>query len=106
MSKSIRPDAAGNISDMCRRAFGAPPEDLFIPLKSASDALNQLYEIFRTISDEALDTKTVAGYRIKALADAGAYLAFDVAQFAGCEYERMLDSLIASGVLRKEIANG
>lgn len=93
---------ASTFDGACRSAFGAPPEDVINPLKSAAEALIQLREILKTISNEALDTRTVTGYRLKSLADAGAYLAYDIGEYAGGEFERMRDSLVSAGVLNAE----
>lgn len=86
--------------DACRSVFGSHPEDVITPINSAAETLMQLHEIFKTISDEALDARH--GHRIKALADAGAYLAFDIGNFADCEFERLRDSLVAADVLPAE----
>lgn len=95
--------AAPTLVDACRSAFGAHPEDILSPINSAAETLIQLYEIFKTISNEALDANS--GYRIKALADAGAYLAYDIGEFAGCEFERLRGSLVSSGVLNAEVSH-
>ncbi len=86
--------------EACRSAFGSHPEDVITPINSAAETLMQLYEIFKTISGDALDARH--GYRIKALAEAGAYLAYDIGNYAGCEFESRRDSLVAAGVLSAE----
>ena len=83
--------------EACRSLFGEHPEDVIAPINSASDTLYWLEEIFKTISREALDAR--AGYRIKHLAEAGAYLAFDIANFTDCQHETMIDRLRNAGVV-------
>lgn len=84
----------------CNHAFGEHPEDVISTINSTAETLCQLHEIFKTISNDALDDRKA--YRIKALADAGAYLAFDIGNFAGCEQEKMLEKLKAAGIVRSE----
>lgn len=86
--------------EACRSLFGEHPEDVIAPINSASDTLYWLEEIFKTISRDALDAS--AGYRIKHLAEAGAYLAFDIANFAGCQHETMIERLRTAGVVAAE----
>ena len=57
----------------CQDLFGEHPEDVISPIKSASDAFDWLEELFNTIKTEALNERN--GYRIKHLAEMGAYLA-------------------------------
>lgn len=82
--------------EACKALFGQYPEDVISPLKSAADALLWLNEICTTIKNEALDERK--GYRIKRLADAGAYIAQEFSNYAGCEYETMLDCLNDAGI--------
>ncbi len=84
----------------CNDAFGVHPEDVIATINSTAETLCQLHEIFKTISNDALDDRKA--YRIKALADAGAYLAFDIGNIAGCEQEKMLEKLKAAGIVRSE----
>ena len=86
--------------EACRSLFGEHPEDVIAPINSASDTLYWLEEIFKTISREALNERN--GYRIKHLAEAGAYLAFDIANFAGCQHETMIERLRTAGVVAAE----
>ena len=83
--------------ETCRALFGEHPEDVISPIKSASDALGWLEELFNTIKNEALTERN--GYRIKHLAEMGAYLAFDMSNYAGCQHETMVDRLRTAGVL-------
>ncbi|MDP2172002.1 MAG: hypothetical protein Q8J96_16460 [Rhodocyclaceae bacterium] len=99
INKTAAPPAPTFI-DACNATFGSHPEDVIMPINSAAETLMQLHEIFKTISDDALDARH--GHRIKALAEAGAYLAYDIGNFAGCEFERLRDSLVAAGVLSAE----
>lgn len=91
---------AKNAVENCRALFGEVPEDVISPIKSAAEALGWLEEIFKTISREALHERN--GYRLKRLADAGAYLAFDFHEYAGCRHEEMLGRLRGAGVARAE----
>lgn len=86
--------------DACRSSFGNHPEDVIAPINSAAETLMQLSEIFKTISNEALCECN--GYRIKRLAEAGAYLAVEIGNFADCEHESMRNALVAAGVLSAE----
>lgn len=74
-----------------RNLFGEFPEDVISPIKSAAEALDWLHEILKTISQEALSEGN--GHRIKHLAEAGAYIAFDMAEYAGTRYEALRDNL-------------
>lgn len=82
-----------------RSLFGAHPEEVISPIKSAADALLWVEEILRTISREAMDERN--GCRIKNLADAGAHLASDVGNFAGHAHETMIEHL--STALKAEV---
>ena len=86
--------------EACRHLFGEHPENVISPIKSAADALSWLEELFKTIEREALNERN--GYRIKHLAEAGAYLAFDIANFAGCQHETMIERLRTAGVVAAE----
>lgn len=81
----------------CRSLFGETPEDVISPIKSAADALGWLEELFNTIKREALDQGN--SYRIKHLAEAGAYLASDIGNFADCQHETMIERLRTAGVI-------
>ena len=80
-----------------KELFGAHPEDLISPIKSASDALIWLEEIFSTIQKEALNERN--GYRIRNLAQAGAYLASDMGNHVGCLHENYFERLKVAGVV-------
>lgn len=80
--------------EACLQLFGARPEDVLIPIKSAADALSWLEEIFNTIKAEALNG---SGVRIKQLAEAGAYIAMDIGNFAGCKHEEFIRTIRKNG---------
>lgn len=80
----------------CNELFGQHPEDVITPIKTATDALDQVYEILKTIEKEALEPSCL--YRLKRLADAGATIAFEAAEFSGTEHERMISRLREAGV--------
>lgn len=86
--------------DACRNLFGEHPEDVISPINSAAEALFWLEELFLTIAREALDERN--GYRIKHLAEMGAYLASDVGNYAGYQHETMIDRLRNAGVVLAE----
>jgi hypothetical protein len=84
----------------CRNLFGEHPEDVISPINSAAEALFWLEELFLTIAREALDERN--GYRIKHLAEMGAYLASDVGNYAGYQHETMIDRLRNAGIVPAE----
>ena len=81
--------------EACEKLLGEHPEDAISPIKSASDALGWLEEIFKTIEKEALHEHN--GFRIQSLAEAGAYLASDLSNYTGGRHEAMLARLRAAG---------
>lgn len=87
-------------AEACRSLFGAHHEDVISPIKSAADALSWLEELFHTIEREALNERN--GYRIKHLAEMGAYLALDMGNYAGCQHETLIDRLRSAGVIPAE----
>lgn len=93
-AKQERPDSDA-IERTVKQAFANGPEDVISPLKCAADTFMGLHEILNTIRDEA---KAQNSFRIQHLADAGAYLAFDHANYCGCQYEHMAASLGAVGI--------
>lgn len=95
---AVAPESA--LIDACKNAFGDHPEDIISLIKSTADTLSWLEELFKTIEREALNERN--GYRIKHLAEMGAYLAFDIANFAGSEYEKMHDALVDAGIIGAE----
>lgn len=95
MKRAITPNEAA-----CRSLFGEHPEDVISPIKSAADALGWLEELFNTIKREALNERS--GFRIKHLAEAGAYLAADIGNFADCQHETMIERLRTAGVVPAE----
>lgn len=80
-----------------RTMFGEHPEDVINPINCASDTLYSLEELFNTIKHEAL--KEHNGNRIKRLAEIGAYVAQDMANFTDSEYENMIGRLRNAGVV-------
>lgn len=87
------------MKDACEKLFGDHPEDVIEPINSAEDALGQLMEIFHTIINEA--SGNIECLRIKRLAEVGAYLAFDFANYTGSRYETMLERLVEQGIVSK-----
>lgn len=83
--------------ESCRQLFGEHPEDVIRPIKSAADALGWLEEIFAAIQRETLDGGSV--YRIKRLAEMGAYMALDMGNCASCQHETLIDRLRAASVV-------
>jgi hypothetical protein len=85
----------------CRSLFGEHPEDVIAPLGYAGEALGWLEELFKTIATDALAERN--SYRIKQLADLGAYVASESSNFASCQHESMCEKLAAAGIqLSKE----
>lgn len=72
--------------------------DVIAPTKVAADVCHWLNEIFKTIKEEAEQNWPVSHFRIKYLADAGAYLAFDYANYLGCQYEDRAANLAKAGI--------
>lgn len=91
------------LESACRSLFGVHPEEVISPLNCASDTLGWLEEILRTIAKEADKCRS---YRIKRLAEAGAYIASDIGNFADCEHEKYRDALIAAGVVDADAEEG
>lgn len=89
---------AEQTAEACRLAFGAYPDDVLLPLRSATETFGWLEAIMQAIARAAEDGRP--GYSIKALADAGAYLAMDFANVTDCEHGRFRDALIAAGALK------
>jgi len=80
-----------------RNLFGEHPEDVISPINSAATALSWVEEILRTIQQEAKAGRA-NGLRVERLAEAGAYLAQDMGNYAGHAYETMINRLCAAGV--------
>lgn len=95
MSEEINIEA---ITSACEKAFGEHPEDVISPIKSAADLCHWLDEIFKTIKEEAESNGPVSHFRIKHLANAGAYLAFDYSNYLGCHHEEMSACLKKAGI--------
>jgi hypothetical protein len=80
-----------------KELFGEHPEDVISSINGAAEALGWLEEIFATIKNEADDARNRG--RIKKLAAAGEYLAFDYANFTACKHEEYRDRLKAAGLI-------
>jgi hypothetical protein len=79
-------------------AFGFFPEDVVAPAKAAADMLHWLDEIFKTIAEEADKNDSASRFRIKHLAKAGAFMAFDHANYIGGNHEEMTRNLAKAGI--------
>jgi hypothetical protein len=86
------------IEQTIKDAFGLWPEDVIAPARMASDVFHQLAELFKTIKDEAEKNGPVSHRRIKHLAGAGAYLAFDFGELASGQFSDMAAHLNAAGI--------
>lgn len=95
MTKATNTD---QIEQAVQAAFGFFPEDVIAPAKAAADMLHGLDEIFKSIAAEAEKNDSVSFFRIKHLAKAGAYLAFDHANYIGGNYEEMTRNLEKAGI--------
>lgn len=94
-STNNKPDA---LMATCKDAFGLLPEDVIAPILCGADAFHWMDEIFKTIKEEAEKNGPVSHFRIKHLAEAGAYLAFDYANFLGTQHEDMTEKLATAGI--------
>lgn len=83
-------------SETVNDLFGAMPEDVISPIKSAADALGWIEEILITIQREVDDPRN--RIRVRLLAEAAAYLASDVGNYAGHMYETYLGRLQVAGL--------
>ena len=86
------------IMSACDDAFGLHPEDVIAPIKCAADLCHWLNEILKTIKEEAEQNGPASHFRIKYLADAGAYLALDYSNYLGCQHEDMAANLAKVGI--------
>lgn len=82
--------------EICRDLFGEHPEDVIAPIHCTADALMWLETIFQAIARDAL--KKGPGYRIKYLAEAGAYIANDMGNYAEHFHETVIQRLRDAGV--------
>lgn len=99
MTKTTNLGALNAASD---EIFGNLPEDVISPIKSAYEALYQLAEIFRSIAKEAgTDGCPV---RTKRLADAGAYLADDIANYCDDQHGTMYSRILELGFVHDRSA--
>ena len=77
----------------CKRIFGvAHPLDVIGPMNSASESLFWLEQLFETIAADPAVTP-----RIKRLADMGAYISADYANYLDAEHEQMRDTVLKGG---------
>lgn len=83
-------------SETVNDLFGAMPEDVISPIKSAADALGWIEEILITIQREVDDPRN--RIRVRLLAEAAAYLASDVSNYAGHMHETYLGRLQTAGL--------
>jgi hypothetical protein len=79
------------------QAFGQRAADVVLPVKASAEAFGWLDAILRSIGDEARKDKPDS-FRIRDLAGAGAYIAFDYSNCIGCQHEDMVDRLNAAKV--------
>lgn len=77
--------------EVCRVIFGEHPEDVIYPIEYASEVFGQLESIFSSIGDAALDPNKIG--RIKGLAEAGRYIAADIAEYANIRHEEMASKM-------------
>jgi len=84
--------------EFCKRLFDHHPEDVIAPLGYASEAFGWLEELFRTIATDALNERR-NGYRIKHLAEMGAYVASESSNFAGNMHETFEEKLKEAGIV-------
>lgn len=87
---------ADALSEAVRTVFDDMPEDVISPIKSAADALGWIEEILITIQREVDDPRN--RIRVRQLAEAAAYLASDVGNYAGHMHETYLGRLQAAGL--------
>lgn len=78
--------------------FCKHPEDVISPIRSAAQALGWLEEILQIIVQES-GAERINSVRVKSLAEAGAYIAYDIGNFADDAHETMLESLRLAGVV-------
>ena len=87
--------------------FGKHAEDVIDPIEWGVDTLLQLAEVLSIIAETAKNGEAASGFRrILHLAEAGRYLADDMANTMDCEHEDMRDRLLiarAAQSLRAEV---
>ena len=77
----------------CKRIFGVEhPMDVLLPIDQASTALFQLESLFEVIAADP-----GASNHIKRLAEMGAYLACDFANFCDSQHEQMRNAVKKGG---------
>lgn len=100
--KTLQAATTSDAIEATKRLFGAHPEDVISPIKSAAETLDWLEEIFDSIARE-IDGEC-SPYRLHKLAKMGAYLASDIANYADGQHEEMLGRLIEAGTAPAEAA--
>lgn len=96
MAQSTITDKTVKTKEICEAAFGNHPADVIAVIDHAAETLLQLSEIFETISSESDGSS-----RIKRLADAGAYIASDIANLTDARHEDFRESLRKAGLIPK-----
>ncbi|MEY4593012.1 MAG: hypothetical protein RIR18_1907 [Pseudomonadota bacterium] len=76
--------------------LGACPEGALYGYKTGSDALGWLEEIFKTIQQDAMDE--IKSYRVKRLAELGAYVAGDLSNSLHQEHGGYIKRLKDAGI--------
>lgn len=99
------PHSAGDIpqetlGEVVKRTLGAYPEDIVDRMRTASDVLEWMSDIFDDIRDDAKSGRpdTVVLSRILRRLDRGKYLADDFANLVDCWREEMADAAKAVGI--------
>lgn len=87
---------ADALSEAVRTVFDDMPEDVISPIKTAADALGWIEQILITIQREVDDPRN--RIRVRLLAEAAAYLACDVSDYAGHMHETYLGRLQVAGL--------
>lgn len=82
--------------------LGERPADVIETINSAAEALGWLEEIFIIIKDDAADDRKRC--RVEKMAAVGAYIAFDYANYAGCQYEEYREQLQKAGAIDSKAA--
>ena len=88
--------SAASIDETTKALFGQFPADVIIPIRWGEETLDRLEAVFHAI--ELLHEKGGQESRILHLAKLGSYVASDMSNCIGCEYESR------DGVLQKALA--
>jgi hypothetical protein len=81
-----------------RESFNEAPEDVICPINTASEVGYWFEEIFKVIRAEA-DKNNPDSFKIRRLADMGAYLGSDFGNRFDCRHEDLFDHLKAAGLI-------